>query len=417
MAEDVLLVRRNKNLRQPRQRLSNDTMAAREEWLPPARSRTPARENPVYAFDPLVSKASSPASPRRLPLSMASARSYGKTHRDDTIYESGLPIFPPPPPRSPPKSMWTRFPPSMFEPASKQKRFEGLGPPARRQSDTGGPSPSRQSVKDPLKTLERYVQTEVFHLPRNTLQRLDAFREVFNNLIKLLPAHGALLSEIKREYDVAIDTSKINRSYGLPVSSPLPTSLPLEPQRIGSVPPPQHTKAYWERQWRVCQHELSIARSERRRLRALVQDLRVACGTTCWRLQGTTATEGGGASLAEQGIDDWVEPTVEDGHGAWVNDLLEREIDWEIKNLSTEASRTEQRVHAADQLTGSLGQTTSSARQLVERMVQVDARMDQDQEEHAATLRQLLDTLRDQEEQITRFRKLLGLAPSMDVHQ
>ena len=57
-----------------------------------------------------------------------------------------------------------------------------------------------------LRALEHYLSDSVAGIPRGAPERLHAYRYVFTALIGQLPAHGPLLSEVKMEYDAAIES-------------------------------------------------------------------------------------------------------------------------------------------------------------------------------------------------------------------
>ena len=98
-----------------------------------------------------------------------------------------------------------------------------------------------------LRALEHYLSDSVAGMPRGAPERLHAYRYVFTALIGQLPAHGPLLSEVKMEYDAAIES-------GIKVQPPHAGQRTLHPLQLPS--------AYYEREMRRAKGELARTRDE-----------------------------------------------------------------------------------------------------------------------------------------------------------
>ena len=98
-----------------------------------------------------------------------------------------------------------------------------------------------------LRALEHYLSDSVAGMPRGAPERLHAYRYVFTALIGQLPAHGPLLSEVKMEYDAAIES-------GSKVQPPQAGQRTLHPLQLPS--------AYYEREMRRAKGELARTRDE-----------------------------------------------------------------------------------------------------------------------------------------------------------
>ena len=87
----------------------------------------------------------------------------------------------------------------------RTQRFEGLShsDAARSLQKAEARSPGLAS----LRALEHYAHEEVSRLPLNSVERTAAYRHIFNQLIATLPAHGPLLTEIKRHYERELDAA------------------------------------------------------------------------------------------------------------------------------------------------------------------------------------------------------------------
>ena len=98
-----------------------------------------------------------------------------------------------------------------------------------------------------LRALEHYLSDSVAGIPRGAPERLHAYRYVFTALIGQLPAHGPLLSEVKMEYDAAIES-------GSKVQPPHAGQRTLHPLQLPS--------SYYEREMRRAKRELTRTREE-----------------------------------------------------------------------------------------------------------------------------------------------------------
>ena len=98
-----------------------------------------------------------------------------------------------------------------------------------------------------LRALEHYLSDSVAGIPRGAPERLHAYRYVFTALIGQLPAHGPLLSEVKMEYDAAIESGS-----------------KLQPPHAGqrTLHPLQLPSSYYEREMRRAKGELARTREE-----------------------------------------------------------------------------------------------------------------------------------------------------------
>ena len=123
--------------------------------------------------------------------------------------------------------------------------------PPRQSPATARPQqPVRQRSGEGLETLralEHYLSDSVAGMPRGAPERLHAYRYVFTALIGQLPAHGPLLSEVKMEYDAAIES-------GIKVQPPHAGQRTLHPLQLPS--------AYYEREMRRAKGELARTRDE-----------------------------------------------------------------------------------------------------------------------------------------------------------
>ena len=123
--------------------------------------------------------------------------------------------------------------------------------PPRQSPATARPQqPVRQRGGEGLETLralEHYLSDSVAGMPRGAPERLHAYRYVFTALIGQLPAHGPLLSEVKMEYDAAIES-------GIKVQPPHAGQRTLHPLQLPS--------AYYEREMRRAKGELARTRDE-----------------------------------------------------------------------------------------------------------------------------------------------------------
>lgn len=87
----------------------------------------------------------------------------------------------------------------------RTQRFEGLSPTAATRSLHKAESQSPGLAS--LRALEHYAHQEVNRLPPNSIERTNAYRHIFNQIIATLPAHGPLLAEIKLHYERALEAA------------------------------------------------------------------------------------------------------------------------------------------------------------------------------------------------------------------
>ena len=135
-----------------------------------------------------------------------------------------------------------------------------------------------------LRALEHYLSDSVAGMPRGAPERLQAYRYVFTALIGQLPAHGPLLSEVKMEYDAAIES-------GSKVQPPQAGQRTLHPLQLPS--------AYYEREMRRAKGELARTRDEALALQRVLARTRARAAEARSRTQaaGLKAPPEGGARV------------------------------------------------------------------------------------------------------------------------
>ena len=97
---------------------------------------------------------------------------------------------------------------------------------------------------DTVRALEHYLAETIGSIPRGAPERLQAYRYVFTAIIGQLPGHGALLAEVKSEYDATIEAIR--------------SLQPAQPGQ-GTLHPLQLPSAYYEREMQRAKEELETS--------------------------------------------------------------------------------------------------------------------------------------------------------------
>ena len=292
------------------------------------------------------------------------------------------------------------------------------------RSVPASPRPSGTAVSagaSSLHALEQYLHNELTALPRKAPHRMVAIRHVFSEIIASLPAHGPLLSEVKQEYERALaDAEAAGYAAALPRVRPAAELLPAHADAataaVPSLPPapesiPAHMlrpihplklpASYYEAQWRRTQAELSLVKTQRRRLRRLVRHLRWGCVEAVQRTHGAgmplppsgddrlavrqaavlqAATAAAAADANSDGFEEAMEdaPTgsTEDADRAIaasqaiVSEEMEAMIEGELALLREQLAMLETRVTAAGQVVQRTARASEAARIMVEGLLE-----------------------------------------------
>lgn len=297
-----------------------------------------------------------------------------------------------------------------------------------------------------LHALERWLRDELDPLPQGVPERLVAFRHIFSEIIAQLPAHGPLLAEIKREYETVLQAATTGREAAhnvAPQASQLVGSLPHRP--LHTLHPLQMPAAYYEAQWRRCQDELALAKSQRQRLRRIVRKLRAVSVEGIHRLYAAGSSDAGAASEASKATRaaleelDELEDEPDESATAGVADpdtalaaaravvsaQTEDAVDLEVNKLREQLMVTDVRVGSAARFSSRAAHGARAAVALLDEEVTraaADAELyppggDESSAEPARrveSLRGLLRTLRQQEEDLSSLVKLLAESKSLD---
>ena len=306
-----------------------------------------------------------------------------------------------------------------------------------------------------LQALETWLRNEIAPMPAATPHRLLAFRHAFNEVIAQLPAHGPMLAEIKKEYEWALDMA----ANGGP-SAARPDPPPLRP--LPPLHPLQMPAAYYEQQWRRCQNELNLVKSQRQRLRRMVKSLRGGAIEAVDRLQyaggektQTPSSPGPGGMMSTASSQSWrgggsggggAYPTIREDEEAddlfgdandddrgeadpeaaqahahsVVNHEMELEVEREVVNLYNMIEALESRVLRAGRITEMLSQSSLASRlQLEDELSKAAAEAeaapkDEEVTRRASALSVLLKMLRTQEQQVSDAKKLLREPQAME---
>ena len=178
--------------------------------------------------------------------------------------------------------------------AAMANAASAASPRPRRIPATARPQPAvRQHGGEGLETLralEHYLSDSVAGIPRGAPERLHAYRYVFTALIGQLHAHGPLLSEVKMEYDAAIESgSKVQPSHA--------GQRTLHPLQLPS--------SYYEREMRRAKGELARTREEALALQRVLARTRARAAEARSRTQAAglqAPPEGEGAEAGGLGL-------------------------------------------------------------------------------------------------------------------